>query len=142
MPDTYPPDDRLDGPIHEWFGLSYSNYLVLERTLLQSMSVEWQERMVACLEQLGDAFAHVDKASVWWVQPAKECSYSDLTEPDMQRLGITAERDVDGEESPVYYDDDGGERQPDDRILVPYGDDPVPHYGRGRTYVEPREETA
>ena len=45
-------------PIHEWFGLSYSNYLVLQRTVLQSISTELQERFVKCLEditeELGD----------------------------------------------------------------------------------------
>lgn len=33
-----------NGPIHGFFGLSYSNYLVLPRTLMQSMPVAWQER--------------------------------------------------------------------------------------------------
>lgn len=39
-------------PIHGWFGLSYSNYLVLQRSILQSTPLEWQLRFVACLEEL------------------------------------------------------------------------------------------
>lgn len=26
---TWPPDGRLEGPVHTWFGLSYSNYQVM-----------------------------------------------------------------------------------------------------------------
>jgi hypothetical protein len=49
--------ERLDGPIHEWFGLTYSNYLVLQRSQMQSMNVYWQKRMVRLLNQLDEAFA-------------------------------------------------------------------------------------
>ena len=43
-------------PIHEWFELSYASYLVLPRTLLQSMPQEWQERLIVLLGELGAAF--------------------------------------------------------------------------------------
>lgn len=39
-------------PIHAWFELSYSNYLCLPRSVLQSMPGEWQRRFVACLEEM------------------------------------------------------------------------------------------
>lgn len=39
-------------PIHAWFGLSYAKYLVLPRSILQSMPVEWQKDFVKLLEQL------------------------------------------------------------------------------------------
>lgn len=38
--------------IHLWFSLTYANYLVLPRSILQSMPDEWQERFVACLAEL------------------------------------------------------------------------------------------
>lgn len=41
----------LDGPIHEAFGLSYAAYLVIPRTVLQSMPIEWQERFVALVDE-------------------------------------------------------------------------------------------
>ena len=41
-----------DGPVHAWFELSYAQYLTVPRTALQSMPIEWQERFVACLEEL------------------------------------------------------------------------------------------
>lgn len=46
----------MNEPIHMWFGLTYSSYLVLHRTLLQSMPEEWQEKFVACLEELNEAY--------------------------------------------------------------------------------------
>lgn len=48
-------DGRNDGPVHGWFGLTYASYLVLQRSLMQAMPVEWQERIVACLNELRDA---------------------------------------------------------------------------------------
>jgi len=41
-----------ESPIHVWFGLTYSSYLVLQRSVLQAMPLEWQERMVALLNEL------------------------------------------------------------------------------------------
>lgn len=38
-------------PIHTWFGLTYSSYLVLPRSALQTMPTEWQRRLVALLEE-------------------------------------------------------------------------------------------
>lgn len=48
-------DGRRDSAIHGWFGLSYSHYLVLPRSVLQVMPVEWQERFTACLDELREA---------------------------------------------------------------------------------------
>jgi hypothetical protein len=39
-----------ESPVHDFFGLSYANYLVLPRTLLQSCSVETQKRLCDALE--------------------------------------------------------------------------------------------
>jgi hypothetical protein len=47
---------RDSEPIHLWFNLTYANYLVLARSHLQSMPHWWQERFVACLEELCYAF--------------------------------------------------------------------------------------
>lgn len=40
--------------IHEWFSLSYASFLVLPRTLLQSMPDEWQGQFVALLREYDD----------------------------------------------------------------------------------------
>lgn len=142
-----PPDNRLDGPIHDWFGLTYSNYQVLHRTLMQSMPVEWQQRMVACLDELRSAFAHIEHADYYKVDAADEAYYSDLDDWQMKQLGISRPDGGDDDEtdesedadSDVFYDRDGNEHQGHDRLLIPrIGGDPIPHYNRGRTYIEPR----
>lgn len=42
--------------IHEYFSLSYANYLVLPRSVLQSMPDEWQEQFVKLLSQITELF--------------------------------------------------------------------------------------
>ena len=83
--------DEMD--VHCWFGLTYANYLVLPRTLLQSMPEAWQHRFVGCLRELEQAFWHIDQADSYMVR-AKSHSGKFVA-------------------------------------------DPVPHYNRGRTFVEP-----
>jgi hypothetical protein len=46
-----------------WFGLSYANYQVLHRSILQSMPEDWQERFVAMLEELAEAAWDIPQAS-------------------------------------------------------------------------------
>jgi hypothetical protein len=48
-------------PIHFWFELTYSNYLVLHRSALQTMPVEWQAKFVTLLEQIGE---HIDMSQM------------------------------------------------------------------------------
>ena len=43
-------------PIHQFFGLTYANYLVLPRSILQSMPEEWQNDFVGLLEQIPEYF--------------------------------------------------------------------------------------
>lgn len=43
--------------VHTWFGLSYANFLVLPRIVLQSMPEDWQERFVALVEEAEHTFA-------------------------------------------------------------------------------------
>src|SRR4051794_4608793 len=46
--------------IHTWFGLTYANYLVVPRSVLQSMPEEWQHRFTALLAEMEDNFSHLD----------------------------------------------------------------------------------
>lgn len=135
MPDLTPTEihDRTDGPIHGFFGLSYSNYLVLHRTLMQSMPVAWQERAVELFGELDAAFAHIERPDTFDVRPGRDSYYNELTGAEMTALNIV--EDDDG----LYLDHDGTEHQGHDHVLVPLGEDPVPHYNRGRTFVAPNE---
>jgi hypothetical protein len=45
---------ETDEPVHSYFELSYANYLVIPRTALQSMPIEWQKRFIKCMEELDD----------------------------------------------------------------------------------------
>lgn len=52
------PLENIEGDyIHCWFGLSYSNYLVLPRSVLQSMPEEWQKKFIECLDQLSNLYS-------------------------------------------------------------------------------------
>lgn len=149
--------------IHEFFGLAYSNYLVLHRTLMQSMPAEWQRRMVACLDQLETAFAHLDdRPARFIVTPAREVEYNDLTKAERRQLGVKKVKKfeitvrgieynnltkkerrelgatrIKGAREDAYLDRDGEERDGYERVLVPAGPDLIPHYNRGRTYIAP-----
>jgi hypothetical protein len=54
--------------IHEWFGLSYAQYLTVPRSVLQSMPEDWQQRFVDCLKELDDAIDWQPKNGTYRVQ--------------------------------------------------------------------------
>jgi hypothetical protein len=41
-------------PIHNYFELSYAQYIAIPRTVLQSMPIEWQIRFVECMTELDE----------------------------------------------------------------------------------------
>ncbi|NCU33256.1 MAG: hypothetical protein EOM23_10085 [Candidatus Moranbacteria bacterium] len=41
--------------IHQYFGLTYASYLILQRSVMQSMPVKWQKKFVTLLEELDHA---------------------------------------------------------------------------------------
>jgi hypothetical protein len=54
--------------VHNWFELTYAQYLTIPRSILEAMPVEWQQRMVACLEELDATFDWRPKEGRYWVQ--------------------------------------------------------------------------
>jgi len=44
--------------VHEWFGLTYSSYMVLPRTMLQSMPDNWQEKFIKLVDEMDDKLGH------------------------------------------------------------------------------------
>ena len=48
---------EMEEPVHLLFGLSYSNYLVLPRTVLQSMPVDWQDKFIKLVEEIPEVIA-------------------------------------------------------------------------------------
>ena len=57
----------VEDPIHQWFELTYASYLVLPRSILQSMPKEWQARMVACLTELEKVYGSVPEHGTYHV---------------------------------------------------------------------------
>lgn len=132
--------------IHTSFGLSYANYLVLPRTLLQSMPEDWQHQFVALVDGLHAAFRHVEQAECYDVIAGRQREIGELTDAERQALGITRVFEVDPDsglgvddvDAPgryiyLYRDE---EHEGWERIVQP-AEDPVPPYNRGRTRVEP-----
>jgi hypothetical protein len=152
---TQPPTIHpTNGPIHTWFSLSYCNYQVLHRTLMQSMPIEWQERMVACLDELADAYQHIEQPEAFKVEAATEHIVNEMGEAQLIQAGIVAADWFRGEappegldaedlaewqeahqapEGPKYFRD-GEELDGHERVLLP-ALDPVPHYRHA--YIEP-----
>ena len=58
--------DEDPEPIHGWFALSYANYLVLPRSILQSAPPDLQHRLVRCLRELDELFDM--PAPTYWVR--------------------------------------------------------------------------
>lgn len=130
--------------VHGWFGLSYSNYLVLPRTLMQSMPAAWQGRIVALLEEMQAAYAHIEHPS-YEVRAGSWAYPNELSVEQLKALGWSrndpaaddAEHDPADDDRTVYYDPSGNEHDGDLPVVFVPGTDPVPHYNRGRTRVEP-----
>ena len=136
--DRTAPDDGED--VHTYFGLSYANYLVLPRTLLQSMSEAWQHQFVGLVNELHDAFEHVKQAPTYQVLAGRTIQLDEMTESELHAAGISVEGDDEdgpGSETRYHRQSDGAELTGNDYGFVP-GQDPVPHYNRGRTRIAPR----
>jgi hypothetical protein len=61
-----------DGPMHEWFGLTYSSYLVLQRSLIQEMPIEWQARLRDLLDEMEETFDSVQILGAFRVNAVDE----------------------------------------------------------------------
>jgi hypothetical protein len=57
-----------DRTIHEWFELTYAQYLTIPRSVLQSMPDEWQIKFVKCLEELDESFDWRPPEGCYWVK--------------------------------------------------------------------------
>jgi hypothetical protein len=151
---TAPETEAVD--IHTHFSFSYANYLVLPRTLLQSMPAEWQTQFVALLEEMDTAFEHVTQAQAYEVTPGMEVIVDEMGFDLLEEAGIKQDwyggekppegldeaalnewKAVHEVDAPKYYARDGREMDTNERVFVADLPDPVPHYNRGRTRVEP-----
>lgn len=61
---------RKDGysPINEWFELSYAQFLTVPRLVMESMPIEWQEKMAELLKEMDDTFDWRPEEGRYWVR--------------------------------------------------------------------------
>ncbi len=138
VPEPEEPYQRTTGPVHGWFGLTYANYMVLPRTLLQSMPLAWQTQFVELLEDLHAGYPDVEIPD-YEVTTVRDSYVGELTSDEMKLLGITrgdaaAEPDEAGDAA--CYDKTGRELTIHDHVGVPVPDT-MPHYKR--SYLPPDE---
>jgi hypothetical protein len=132
MSEQVPVEERE--AIHSWFGLSYCNYLVLHRTILQSMPDEWQERFVACLHELDDAAQDL-------AVPARYNVRVLAREPEWIYHETCPECEGSFDSTGCEGCDGSGEvecQRKETPEEVGFTFDPIPHYDRGRARVELR----
>mgnify|MGYP006921281854 CR=1 FL=1 len=139
--------------IDTWFSLSYSNYLVLQRSILQSMPLEWQHRFTAIMDEMNDAMGPEMQAMmpsnyfVAVLAREQELVYEDCDECEGSGIAVIEERwglfnlrrhriKIDCPEcegSGKDYDSGYRRETPEE---VGFVDDPVPHYSRTRTRID------
>lgn len=124
------PWDRKQGPVHQLFGLSYSSNMVLPRVLMQSMPLEWQHRMVACLKDFETAFAGVDRPDEYEVKPVQWTAPEDMSPDELRACGVEVvdnePDDPDNLEVTYFY---GGNEVESWQRVIPFPvADPLPHY--------------
>jgi hypothetical protein len=141
-PEPGGPDDpgHREGAIHGYFGLSYANYLVIPRTLLQSMPLAWQQDVCALLDQLNDAFNHVNWDGPYEVRVLARYREHITEEPCLACDGLGETPEARPGHPPNTCPDCDGDGEVDcDRLEtaeeVGVITDPVPHYNRGRERV-------
>lgn len=124
--------------IHTWFNLTYANYLVVPRSVLQSMPEDWQHRFVACLREMEDAFGHLD----WPVYDVRTLAREPEVIGHEECFSCGGNGWIGDPELTCAECDGEGEVEIDHRYETPeevgFRLDPIPHYNRGRTKLEPR----
>lgn len=122
-------------PIHLWFNLTYANYLVLPRSVLQSMPQPWQARFCTLLDELHELFGGLDWPSYdvralareqEFITPYVDCPECGEVGGDADCPTCGGETEIEDPEGPRY-------ETPEE---VGFRDDPIPHYNRGRTRLE------
>lgn len=58
----------MESPIHVWFELSYSSYLVLHRSLMEGMPMTWQRMMVQLLNEIEETYDTSKIPGDFWIR--------------------------------------------------------------------------
>lgn len=134
---------QMNPEIHDYFGLSYANYLVFNRTVLQSMPDQWQQDFVQMLAELnkeaGYAMALHPSIMVRILKREPERLYDEWdtcesckgTGEDDSEFGVDGVCSECEGAGKVEVESDRFE-EPEE---VGYMTDPIPHYQRGRARI-------
>jgi hypothetical protein len=69
------PDDGAQA-VHNWFELTYAQFLVLPRVVMSEMPGEWQTKMVELLDELGETFDYWPRNDeMFYVRVGKEVQW-------------------------------------------------------------------
>ena len=55
----------IPSPIHEWFELSYAQFLTIPRLVMESMPLEWQAKMARLLREMDNTFDWRPTGQYW-----------------------------------------------------------------------------
>lgn len=132
IPGPYDLALNSDEPIHDYFELSHATHLVMPRTILQSMPVWWQQEFVRLMRKYDQACQGLpeEQRDINHCVQAGDWKYPyDVPEDTLAYLGWSY-----GDDRQVIYDAQGVEHSVHTAcVFVPYAQDPIPHYQRGRT---------
>lgn len=96
--------------VHGYFGLTYANYLVMHRALLEAMPAEWQDKFVRLLDEFDDAWEHINHYPQFKVETGRWANVEDLSIRDLDRHGVSTSLEIwlenNTEPMPEEYDDD------------------------------------
>lgn len=128
----HPTQSIENGAVHEYFGTTGADHLVIHRVLMQSMPPYWQDLFTELLEQYDETFKDVPRAPFYQIIAADLKPIDELTHSEAAMLGVTHEFAAD--DTDVYRDRDGNQLDPATQMLVPITD-PLPDYADGRTRI-------
>lgn len=125
------PLDVAECDIHTMFGLSHSNYLVIEDVAYQAMPADWHTAFRSALQEYNKAKRSLSMPGRYWALAAQAKTYDALTEAELRRLKVSdlvdeevdARLNQDGSLRLCYCDPDGRQREGWEEVLVPDPDD-------------------
>lgn len=81
--------EQTDSPIHDWFELSYAQFLTVPRLVMESMPLEWQRKMAELLTELDDTFDWRPSEGRYWVKlKGSDGRYTDAPLGDYRRGSV------------------------------------------------------